>query len=147
MLSHIDYGLRAGSETVTTAAPARVWFTVSDRCWTNPCRRRAPHRRTADQGPSAASAADIVAVDQCDLITLFTQGSALAAGHRNVRAVTADAAGDLGIEPGTADLVVASCVANNMLSEIAVLCPDGDADVTGYARWYHALGYPPLPAP
>ena len=67
-------------------------------------------------------------------MTLLTQGSALAAGHRNVRAVTADAAGDLGIEPGTADLVVASCIANNMLSEIAGHCPNGDIDVTGYAQ-------------
>src|SRR6266567_1749316 len=40
-------------------------------------------------------AADIVAVDQSDLMTLLTQGSALAAGHRNVRVVTADTAGGL----------------------------------------------------
>ena len=90
-------------------------------------------------------AADIVAVDQSDLMTLFTQGSALAAGHRNVRAVTADAAGDLGIEPGTADLVVASCIANNMLNEIAGHCPHGDTDTVGYARWYHAWDTRPLP--
>jgi hypothetical protein len=70
-----------------------------------------------------------VAVDQSDLMTLFTQGSALAAGHRNVRAVTADAAGDLGIEPGTADLVVASCIASNMLNQVAGRCPNGDTDV------------------
>jgi ubiquinone/menaquinone biosynthesis C-methylase UbiE len=76
-------------------------------------------------------AADIVAVDQSDLMTLFTQGSALAAGHRNVRAITADAAGDLGIEPGSTDLVVASCIANNMLNEIAGHCPDVDADTVG----------------
>jgi SAM-dependent methyltransferase len=84
-------------------------------------------------------------VDQSDQMTLFTQGSALAAGHRNVRAVTADAAGDLGIEPGSADLVVASCIANNMLNEIAGHCPDGDADTVGYARWYHAWDTRPLP--
>lgn len=76
-------------------------------------------------------AADIVAVDQSDVMTRFTQGSALAAGHRNVRAVTADAAGDLGIEPGTADLVVASCIAHNMLNEIAGHCPGGDTDAVG----------------
>jgi trans-aconitate methyltransferase len=64
-------------------------------------------------------AADIIAVDQSDLMTLLTQGSALAAGHRNVRTITADAAGDLGIEPGSAGLVVASCIANDMLNEIA----------------------------
>ena len=64
-------------------------------------------------------AADIIAVDQSDLMTLLTQGSALTAGHRSVRTITADAAGDLGIEPGSADLVVASCIANNMLNEIA----------------------------
>jgi len=90
-------------------------------------------------------AADIVAVDQSDLMTLFTQGCALAAGHRNVRAVTADVAGDLGIEPGSADLVVASCIANNMLNEIAGHCPHGDADPVGYARWYHAWDTRPLP--
>jgi len=90
-------------------------------------------------------AADIVAVDQSDLMTLFTQGCALAAGHRNVRAATADAAGDLGIEPGTADLVVASCIANNMLNEIAGHCPNGDTDTVGYARWYHAWDSRPLP--
>ena len=90
-------------------------------------------------------AAEIVAVDQSDLMTLFTQGSALAAGHRNVRAVTADAAGDLGIEPGSADLVVASCIANNMLNEIAGHCPNGDTDTIGYARWYHAWDTRPLP--
>jgi SAM-dependent methyltransferase len=90
-------------------------------------------------------AADIVAVDQSDLMTVFTQGAALAAGHRNVRAVTADVAGDLGIEPGSADLVVASCIASNMLNEIAGHCPDGDADPVGYARWYHAWDTRPLP--
>jgi SAM-dependent methyltransferase len=90
-------------------------------------------------------AADIVAVDQSDLMTLFTQGSALAAGHRNVRAITADAVGDLGIEPGSTDLVVASCIANNMLNEIAGHCPNGDTDPVGYARWYHAWDTRPLP--
>lgn len=90
-------------------------------------------------------AADVVAVDQSDLMTLFTQGCALAAGHRNVRAVTADAAGDLGIEPGSADLVVASCIANNMLNEIAGHCPHGDTNTVSYARWYHAWDTRPLP--
>jgi len=90
-------------------------------------------------------AADIVAVDQSDLMTLFTQGSALAAGHRNVRAITADVADDLGIEPGSADLVVASCIANNMLNEISGHCPNGDTDPVGYARWYHAWDTRPLP--
>jgi SAM-dependent methyltransferase len=90
-------------------------------------------------------AAEIVAVDQSDLMTLLTQGSALAAGHRNVRAVTAEVAGDLGIEPGSADLVVASCIANNMLNEIAGHCPDGGTDPVGYARWYHAWDTRPLP--
>src|SRR5262249_26197752 len=36
VLTRIDYGLRAGSESVSTA-PARVLFTVSDRCWTASC--------------------------------------------------------------------------------------------------------------
>jgi SAM-dependent methyltransferase len=90
-------------------------------------------------------AADVVAVDQSDLMTLFTQGSALAAGHRNVRVITADVAGDLGIEPGSADLVVASCIANNMLNDIAGHCPDGGTDTVGYARWYHAWDTRPLP--
>jgi SAM-dependent methyltransferase len=90
-------------------------------------------------------AADIVAVDQSDLMTFFTQGCALAAGHRNVRAVTADAAVDLGIEPGSADLVVASCIANNMLNEIAGHCPHGDTNTVGYARWYHRWDTRPLP--
>ena len=63
--------------------------------------------------------ADIVAVDQSDLMTVFTEGAALAEGHRNVRGITADVAGDLGIESGGADLVVASFIANNMLNEIA----------------------------
>jgi hypothetical protein len=84
-------------------------------------------------------------VDQSYLMTLFTQGCAQAAGHRNVRAVTTDAAGDLGIEPGSADLVVASCVANNMLNDIAGHCPNGDTDTVGYARWYHAWDTRPLP--
>ena len=32
-----------------------------------------------------------------------------------------------------------------MLSEIAGHCPDGGADVTGCARWYHAWDTRPLP--
>ena len=78
-------------------------------------------------------------------MTLFTEGSALAAGHRNVRTVTADVGDELGIEPGTADLVVASCIANNMLNEIAGHCTRGDTDTVGYARWYHAWDTRPLP--
>ena len=53
--------------------------------------------------------------------------------------ITADATGDLGIEPGSANLVVASCVANNMLNEIAGPCPVGDADMVGYAVHFRPL--------
>jgi hypothetical protein len=37
---------------------------------------------------------------------------------------------------------VASCIANNMLNEIAGQCPNGDTDAVGYARWYHAWDTP-----
>jgi SAM-dependent methyltransferase len=90
-------------------------------------------------------AAEILAVDQSVDMTLFTAASALAAGHRNVRTMTADVGGELGIEPGSADLVVASCIANNMLIDIAGPSPRGDVNTVGYAAWYHAWDSRPLP--
>ena len=90
-------------------------------------------------------AAEIVAVDQSLDMTLLTEASALAAGHRNVRTITADVGDELGIEPGSAGLVVASCIANNMLIDIAGSCTRGDADMVGYASWYHAWDNRSLP--
>ncbi|MDQ2874663.1 MAG: hypothetical protein M3Y33_07595 [Actinomycetota bacterium] len=40
---------------------------------------------------------------------------------------------------------MASCIANNMLNEMAGHCPDGDTGTVGYARWYHASDGRPLP--
>lgn len=89
---------------------------------------------TADR--VVVAAAEIVAVDQSLDMTLLTEASALAAGHRNVRTITADVGDELGIEPGSVGLVVASCIANNMLIDIAGSCTRGDADMVGYASWY-----------
>ena len=89
--------------------------------------------------------AEVVAVDQSLDMTLFTAASAHAAGHRNLRTITADAGDELGIEPASADLVVASCVANNMLIDLAGPSPRGDVDVVGYAAWYHAWDSRSLP--
>jgi trans-aconitate methyltransferase len=77
--------------------------------------------------------AQILAMDQSLEMTLLTEASAHAAGHRNARTITADVRGELGIEPGSADLVVASCIANNMLIDLAGPCPRGDVDMVGYA--------------
>lgn len=88
--------------------------------------------------------AEVIAVDQSPDMTLLTEITALGGGHRNVRTITADAGGP-GIEPGTADLVVASFIANNMLIDAAGPCPPGDTDVTGYAAWYHAWDSRTLP--
>ena len=91
------------------------------------------------------SGAEVIAVDQSLEMTLFTAASAHVARHRNVRTVTADAGDELGIEPGSADLVVASCIANNMLIDLAGPSPRGDVDVVGYAAWYHTWDSRSLP--
>jgi SAM-dependent methyltransferase len=89
--------------------------------------------------------AEILAVDHSLDMTLLTEASAHAAGHRNVRTINADVSGDLGIEPGSVDLVVASCIANNMLIDFAGPCTRGDVDTVGYATWYHAWDSRSLP--
>lgn len=83
--------------------------------------------------------AEIVAVDRSELMTLMTMGELLAVDAlERSRVITADVAGPLEIEAGSADLVLASCIGNNMLNALAGHCPDGGTDLAAFALWYHA---------
>ena len=84
--------------------------------------------------------AQITAVDHDDLMSFMAAAGCLSEGHRNVRSVRADVTAtpaDLGVAAHSVDLVIASFIANNTLTDQAGCSPNGDTDPVGYARWYH----------